>query len=76
MTFLPERSILFAELVANNRKMCIRDRTEAPGFYKYYSTQRPVDIGTFPKPPHNAPAEIVNYDRRSPVEGEMCIRDR
>ena len=38
-------------------------QTEAPGLYKYYSTQRPVDIGTFPKPPHNAPDEIVNYDR-------------
>ena len=38
-------------------------QTEAPGLYKYYSTQRPVDIGTFPKPPHNAP-------------DEMCIRDR
>lgn len=44
-------------------------QTEAPGLYKYYSTQRPVDIGTFPKPPHNAPDEIVNYDRRIPVEG-------
>ncbi len=42
---------------------------EAPGLYKYYSTQRPVDIGTFPKPPHNAPDEIVNYDKRVPVEG-------
>ena len=42
--------------------------TEAPGLYKYYSTQRPVDIGTFPKPPHNAPDEIVNYDQRVPVE--------
>ena len=31
--------------------------------------QRPVDIGTFPKPPYNAPDEIVNYDRRIPVEG-------
>ena len=41
---------------------------EAPGLYKYYSTQRPVDIGTFPKPPHNAPDEIVNYDQRIPVE--------
>ena len=39
---------------------------EAPGLYKYYSTQRPVDIGTFPKPPRNAPDEIVNYDRRIP----------
>ena len=44
-------------------------QTEAPGLYKYYSTQRSVDIGTFPKPPHNAPDEIVNYDRRIPVEG-------
>ena len=34
---------------------------EAPGLYKYYSTQRPVDIGTFPKPKGNAPDEIVNY---------------
>lgn len=31
--------------------------------YKYYSTQRPVDIGTFPKPPDNQPVEIVNYDQ-------------
>ena len=44
-------------------------RIESPGLYKYYSTQRPVDIGTFPKPPHNAPDEIVNYDRRIHVEG-------
>jgi hypothetical protein len=29
-------------------------QTEAPGLYKYYSTQRPVDIGTFPKPPYNS----------------------
>ena len=41
---------------------------EAPGIYKYYSTQRPVDIGTFPKPPHNKPDEIVNFDQRVPVE--------
>ena len=26
-------------------------QTEAPGLYKYYSTQRPVDIGTFPSRP-------------------------
>lgn len=45
------------------------DHIEAPGLYKYYSTQRLVDIGTFPKPPHNAPDEIVNYDQRVPVEG-------
>lgn len=44
-------------------------QVEAPGLYKYYSTQRPVDIGTFPKPTHNAPDEIVNYEQRVPVEG-------
>ena len=44
-------------------------QVEAPGLYKYYSIQRPVDIGTFPKPPHNAPDELVNYDQRVPVEG-------
>ena len=43
-------------------------QTEAPGLYKYYSTQRPVDMGTFPKPPRNAPDAIVNYDQRVPVE--------
>ena len=43
-------------------------QTEAPGLYKYYSTQRPVDIGTFPKPHRNTPDEIVNYDQRIPVE--------
>ena len=46
---------------------------EAPGLYKYYSTQRPVDIGTFPKPPHNTPDEIVNYDQRIPVEGGAFV---
>lgn len=40
--------------------------------YKYYSTQRPVDILTFPEPPDNKPVEIVNYecDARIPVQGE------
>ena len=44
-------------------------QVEAPGLYKYYSTQRPVDIGTYPKPPDNQPLSIVNYDddRRRPV---------
>ena len=40
--------------------MCIRDS---------YSTQRPVDLGTFPKPPGNAPMEIINFDERRMVEG-------
>ena len=38
-----------------------------PGVYKYYSTQRPVDIGTFPKT-ENSPTEIVNFDQRESVE--------
>ena len=47
--------------------------TEAPGLYKYYSTQRPVDIGTFPKPPGNAPDEIVNYEGRIWVEHDTRL---
>ena len=39
----------------------------APEVYKYYSTQRPVDIGTFPKT-EGGPAEIVNFDKRESVE--------
>lgn len=41
------------------------------GQYRYYSTQRPVDLGTFPKPAGNPVMEIHNYDtdRRIPVEG-------
>ena len=30
-------------------------------------------IGTVPTPPHKAPDEIVNYDRRSLVEGGACL---
>ena len=41
--------------------------------YTYYSTQRPVDLGTYPRPPDNLPVEIINYDvnSRIPVEGEV-----
>lgn len=40
-------------------------------YYRCYSTQRPVDIGTFPKPEGSQPAVIINYDsdRRRPVTG-------
>lgn len=40
--------------------------------YKYYSTQRPVDLMTYPDPPDNRPVEIQNYDCdfRIPVPGE------
>lgn len=37
------------------------------GVYKYYSTQRPVDLGTFPKT-ENGPKRIVNFDAREQVE--------
>ena len=40
------------------------------GPFRYYSTQRPVDIGTFPKPPDNKVLDIVNFDKRIPVENE------
>lgn len=36
--------------------------------YKYYSTQRPVDLGTFPKSINNPPVCFANYDERRPVE--------
>jgi len=37
------------------------------GAYKYYSTQRPVDINTFPKT-ENGPIRIANFDVRESVE--------
>ena len=43
------------------------------GRYRYYSTQRPVDIGTFPKPADNKPVEIHNYDSRIPVENGTML---
>ena len=40
-----------------------------PDFYTYYSTQRPVDIGTFPQKKDNLPVGILNYGERRAVEG-------
>lgn len=37
------------------------------GPYRYYSTQRPIDIGTFPKTP-DGPGRMENYGARIPVE--------
>ena len=37
------------------------------GLYRYYSTQRPIAPGTFPKE-QNAPVNMVNFDTRTPVE--------
>ena len=47
--------------------------TEKTG-YRYYSTQRPISIGTFPKT-ENDPVHIVNFDMRETVEPEQ-FRDR
>jgi len=44
-------------------------RLNEAGAYKYYSTMRPVDIGTFPKAP-NGPIRITNYDMRVDVEAD------
>lgn len=41
------------------------------GSYKYYSTQRPVDIGTYPKT-ENGPVKIINFDKRTIFEDENC----
>ena len=40
-----------------------------PDSFKYYSTQRPIEIGTFPKGGGNDPIRFQNYDKRLPVEG-------
>jgi len=45
-----------------------RTTRPTPETYKYYSTQRPVDIGTFPKF-GNEPIRIENFDERIFVEG-------
>lgn len=47
-----------------------RLETSGPDFFKYYSTQRPVDIGTYPRPKDNLPVVHLNYGERQPVEGE------
>lgn len=40
--------------------------------YKYYSTQRPISLMTYPNPPDNRPVEVLNYDcdTRIAVQGE------
>ncbi len=55
----------------------IQEKTEhsTKKYYRYYSTQRPVDVNTFPKPEGNHPLMIFNYDedRRRPVAGgRLC----
>ena len=37
----------------------------ARGCYRYYSTHRPLSIGTFPKPQGNNVLDIQNFDDRT-----------
>ena len=45
-----------------------RLETSGPDFFKYYSTQRPVDIGTYPRPKDNLPVAHLTMGP-PPVEG-------
>lgn len=36
--------------------------------YRYYSTQRPLGPGAFPRPAGNRVEDITNYDRRTYIE--------
>ena len=40
--------------------------------YRYYSTQRPVGIGTYPYPFGNKVSEIHNFDYKEPVKSIHC----
>lgn len=39
---------------------------------RYYSTERPVMPGSYPKPAGNPVKEIVNYDTRQDVGGILA----
>lgn len=54
-------------------KVKIVERLPAQPLYRYYSTQRPVDIGTYPQGIFNSPTKIENYDSRLPVEGGSLL---
>ncbi len=40
---------------------------KAKGCYRYYSTQRPIGIGSYPKPAGNKVLNIKNFDARKMV---------
>ena len=46
---------------------------QKPEKYKYYSTQRPVSIGTFPKDHFKAPIRLQNYDGPAPGRGRRVL---
>lgn len=37
----------------------------ARGCYRYYSTQRPVSLGTYPKPQGNKVLNVENFEERT-----------
>lgn len=42
--------------------------------YKYYSTQRPLDVGSYPKPADNSPVEFNTFvPDRQPVENGVFM---
>lgn len=50
---------------------------EQQELYRYYSTQRPVDIGTYPKDPDNPLTGFLNYDERKVTLEDLlnCLED-
>ena len=41
--------------------------------FKYYSTQRPIDIGTYPKLPNDPQVEMTFLSGRQPVESGTVL---
>lgn len=41
--------------------------------FKYYSTQRPIDIGTYPKLPNDPQVEMTFFSGRQPVESGTVL---
>ena len=39
----------------------------------YYSTQRPIDLGTYPKPADNNVLEIKNFDKKTEIKNENIM---
>lgn len=48
----------------------VQRQAKKPQEYKYYSTQRPIDIGTYPKSDFNRPLHMDIYPTRQQVTGE------
>lgn len=41
--------------------------------YRYYSTQRPIDIGTYPKLPDDPEVDMTFFSERKPVEHDTAL---